>query len=138
MLKARLGVLIVVAAALVFSAASLAAVKTTGPGSRVDVYVHMSDKDFIVELLTQSDYRGGQEMFLTAPSEVVRGEVARFNVLNVGKKARNFSVFGKTTPTLKPGGKATILVPLVRRGVFPYTSKGGKGTKTLKGVFLVN
>jgi hypothetical protein len=122
------------AVALVFSATSLA---TTGPGSRVDVYVHITDKNFITELLTQSDYRGGQEMYLTAPTEVVRGEVARFDILNVGKKDHNFSVFGKTTAMLKPGGKATILVPLVTRGQFPYVSKG-KGTPTLRGVFLVN
>jgi hypothetical protein len=123
--------------ALVLSAASFAAVKTTGPGSRVDVYVHISDKNFIVEMLTQSDYKGGEELYMTDPTEVMRGEVARFNVLNVGKKPHNFTVFGKTTPTLKPGGKATILVPLVRRGSFPYTSKS-KGAKTLKGVFVVN
>ena len=72
MLNVRLFVFTAVAA-LVFSAASLAAVKTTGPGSRVDVYVHISDKTFIIELLTQSDYKGGQEMFMTDPSEVVRG-----------------------------------------------------------------
>jgi hypothetical protein len=139
MMKVRLFIFTAVAA-LVLSAASFAAVKTTGPGSRVDVYVHMSDKAFIVELLTQSDYKGGQEMFITDPSEVMRGEVARFNVLNVSKKARTFSVFGKTTPTLKPGGKATILVPLLRRGTFPYISKGAKGSnaKVLKGVFQVN
>jgi hypothetical protein len=136
MLKVALLVSTVVAA-LVFSVASLGAVKTTGPGSRVDVYVHISSKNFILEMLTQSDYKGGQELYITDPSEVMRGEVARFNVLNVSKQARNFSVFGKTTPTLKPGGKAVILVPLVKRGSFVYTSKG-KGTKTLKGVFVVN
>jgi hypothetical protein len=124
--------------ALVVSAASLAAVKTTGPGSRVDVFINIKDKSYIVELQTQSDYRGGQEMYLTDPSEVMRGEVARFDLWNLGNQPRTFSVFGKTTPTIKAGGKATILVPLVKRGQFPYTIKGGKGTKTLKGVFTVN
>ena len=123
--------------ALVVSAASFAAVETTGPGSRVDVYVHITSKNFIVELLTQSDYKGGLEMYITAPQEVLRGEVARFDIENVSKQRRNFSVFGKTTPTLKPGGKATIIVPLVTRGSFVYTSKG-KGMKTLKGLFTVN
>ena len=39
---------------------------------------------------------------------------------------------------LKPGATATILVPLVKRGQFPYTSSGPKGTKVLRGVFTVN
>ena len=43
MLKAPL-VICAVAVALVCSAASLAAVKTTGPGSRIDVFVNIFDK----------------------------------------------------------------------------------------------
>ena len=142
MLKVPL-LLITVAVEMVFSAAPSA---TTGPGSRLDVYVHITDQNFIIGLYTQSDYKGGQEMYLTDPTEVMRGEVARFNVLNVGKKPHNFTVFGHTTKTLKPGGKigtcpkatcSVFLVPLTKRGTFPYkvTINGNKG---LRGTFLVN
>ena len=124
--------------ALVFSAASFAMVRTTGPGSRVDVYIHITDTKFITQMYTQSDYKGGNELYLTDPSEVQRGQVARFNILNVGKRLHNFTVFGKKSPTLKPGGKWVVVVPLVRRGAFPYASTLDKGKRGLKGVFLVN
>ena len=139
----KIPLLLCMAGALVFSATSSA---TTGPGSRVDVYVHITDKGFLVQLLTQSDFKGGQEMYMTDPTEVVRGEVARFNILNVGKKPHNFTVFGHTTKTLQPGGKAgtcpktncaVFIVPLLKRGQFPYKVTVN-GNKSLRGVFLVN
>ena len=120
--------------ALTFSAASVASVKTTGPGTQVTVYVNITNTSFVVELVAQA----GGETNLAAPSEIVRGDIATFDVHNVGKQAHNFSVFGKTTPFLKPGARATILVPLVRRGQFTYTSRGPKGTNVLRGVFTVN
>ena len=54
-------------------------------------------------LYTQSDYKGGSELFFTEWSEVSRGEVARFNITNKGSKPHKFKVFGKTTKAIKPG-----------------------------------
>jgi hypothetical protein len=137
MLKVPL-VVFAVAVALVSSAAAFAAVKTTGPGSRLDVTVNMFDTRHDILLMTQSDYKGGLELYMTDWIDVTRGEVARFTIYNKGKKLHNFKVFGKVrTKPIKPGRTATFIVPLLKRGVFPYMSTLN-ANKGLKGIFTVN
>jgi len=133
MLKLRVFGLAVFAA-LVFSASSVA---TTGPGSRLLVYINIQDTKLIKAMYTLSDYKGGQEAYLTDDIEVTRGEIAKFTIWNQGKKPAKFTVMGRTTPLLKPGAKSYFIIPLVRRGAFPYQTLTATGKKGFKGVFNV-
>ena len=123
--------------ALTFAAAPFAKVQTTGPGSRLDVFVKMTDHKIQVAMYALSDYAGPSEMYMEDPTNVVRGEVATFTVINAGKKAHNFVLLGKKTPTIKPGKRAKFTVSLLHRGAFAYhtTVNTAKG---LTGTFVVN
>jgi hypothetical protein len=142
MLKVLLFVLTAVVA-LAIPASSLATAKTTGPGSRLDVTIDLFDttskerygQAFVVYLMTQSDYRGGLELFITDWTEVTRGEVAKITLRNKGKKLHTFKLFG-TTKKVHPGRQAVFIKQLLKRGLFPYQMD--KGTKGYKGIFTVN
>ena len=121
-------------AAALFSATSLA---TTGPGSRLQVVVKITDQKVVMGMYTLSDYAGPSEQFVTGPYDVTRGQVAQFIVWNTGKKEHNFTIFGKKTPNLKPGKRATFTVSLLRRGEFLWQSTLDKGKKGFKGRFYV-
>jgi len=128
--KVRIFVLAVFVA-LAFSASSVA---TTGPGSRLMVYFNIHDTKLVKAMYTLSDYKGGSEAYLTDDIEVTRGEIAKFTIWNQGTKPARFTVMGRKTPLIKPGKKSYFIVPLVRRGAFPYVATG---KKSFKGVFNV-
>jgi uncharacterized cupredoxin-like copper-binding protein len=75
--------------------------------------------------------------FSGIPSSVKAGTVT-FKVKNSGKIPHDFSIGGKTTPIIKPGGSATLKVSL-KKGKAAYkctvpghAAAGMKGTLTVK------
>jgi hypothetical protein len=93
---------------------------TTAPGQSSSIHVRLSDTGVWIQFQ-------GQE---------ARGVIADFEIVNVGKEPHSFTLLGKKTPVLKPGGKASFTVTLLRRGTFPYRSTGEKG-KVFRGLFVV-
>ena len=125
------------ALALVFSASSLAVGKTTGPGSRLNLYVIITDQKISLDLFALSDYAGANELYEEPLQDVKRGDVALVVVENRGKKPHNFALLGEKTALIKPGGKARFTVSLLARGSFPYSSSTSGTTKDLKGKLIV-
>jgi plastocyanin len=137
MLKVRL-LILSAAAVLVFSAESFATIKTTDPGSRLDVTVSMFDSRHDILMMAQNDCKRAYGCYMTDWIDVTVGKIARFTIFNRGTKPHNFKIFGKVrTTAIKPGHKASFIVRLERRGVFPYFSTLN-GNKGLRGVFTVN
>jgi|HubBroStandDraft_1064217.scaffolds.fasta_scaffold479463_1 hypothetical protein len=93
---------------------------TTAPGQSSSIHVRLSDTGVWIQFQ-------GQE---------ARGVIANFEIVNVGKEPHSFSLLGKQTPVLRPGGKASFTVTLLRRGAFPYRSTADKG-KVFRGYFIV-
>jgi hypothetical protein len=125
--------LIVIAVALTCSAVALAAPRTTGPSKRVTVLVLINDKGIAVHpyVAVGSDSDLGQNLqVLRGP--IPRGDYLSFNVLNRGKKTHSFTIFGKTTSPIKPGGKAHLFVAATVRGNFNFGSTLDKG-KSFRG-----
>ncbi len=56
---------------------------------------------------------------------------------NKGGKPHNFAAFGKKTPTLRPGAKASFEIALLHRGSFAYKSTLDKGKRAFSGVLEV-
>jgi mono/diheme cytochrome c family protein len=62
----------------------------------------------------------------------------RFVVKNVGKSPHNFKVANRTTPTLKTGKTAALVVTFTRAGNYGYISTAkGDAARGLKGMFKV-
>jgi len=122
-MKARTLVLVAsvlaVAAAMTFSAVSLARPQTTEPTKYRLVVVVLSDKGIRLGYYSDSRTHDG---YLPVPSFVPRGDYVSFNVVNTGKKVHNFTIFGKKTKPLKPGGKSHLFTAAMVRGSFPYGS----------------
>src|SRR5216684_2398453 len=106
-----------------FPTVSLATPKTTGPTKRVTVLVVIDDKGIklhpFVGIGSDSDLGQNLQVLL---GPIPRGDYVSFNVYNYGKKPHNFTIFGKKTPLLKPGGKAHLFATAIVRGSFPYKS----------------
>jgi plastocyanin len=100
---------------------ALAAEATTAPGARTTIYVQITDSEIIF-------FNGN-----TMP----RGVIVTFDAINHGKKKHNFSIFGKTTPVLKPGTRAKFTVTLLTRGVYRYECTINAHGKFFHGLFAV-
>lgn len=93
------------------------------------------------ELLREIDVRITDRGIVTdtglARSELIRGSVAEFRVVNASSKPRNFAVGIDRTPVLAPGERDRIHVDLAVRGPLPYrvTVNCAPG---LSGVFQVS
>ncbi len=124
--------------AVAFSAVSLASPKTTTPSKKVTVVVLITDRGIKVSLFAEALGVDGQPEPNTsmAVTRVPRGGYVSFNVFNRGKKMHNFTVFGKTTAPIKPGGKAHLFSPANTRGAFAYKSTFDKGA-AFRGVLTV-
>ena len=123
-----------VALALLCSSVSLAGSRTTQPGKTVLVYFVINDQKIAYAIYRTM--QGGNTNELTLQRYVVRGDFAKFFVINRGKKPHGFVFFGHKIPTLKPGGKVHFSAALLRRGAFPYASTTDPG-KAFRGVFPV-
>ena len=122
------------ALALLGSSASLAGSRTTQPGKTVLVYFVINDQKIVYGIYREQ--QGGGTDFLTLEKYVVRGDFAKFFVINRGKKAHGFVFFGHKIPTLKPGGKVHFSAALLRRGSYPYSSPTDPG-KAFRGKFPI-
>jgi hypothetical protein len=112
-------------AAAVLAGSAVAAPATTAPSRSVLVEVLITDKGIVLAQWVSSLTHNGL-MVLAGP--VPRGDYVSINILNRGKRVHDFTVFGKKTPPIKPGGKAHLFVRAVSRGSFPYRSTLDKGT----------
>ena len=131
-MKAR--ALFVVIAALALPGVSHAASRTTMPSKAILVNVDINDKG-IRTAMFHTD--GPKATDYWAAYYALRGEVAYFVVRNHGRKPHNFTVLGKKTKTIGPGGHARFHVALLRRGSFPYKSTLDGGKKGFRGVITV-
>jgi hypothetical protein len=125
----KLGILTVVVAALVVSATSLAAVRTTAPSKTISILVVINDKEIIVAPATGSTTHGGSLGPAPLTGPIPRGDYVSVDVLNTGKKIHNFTIFGKKTKPIKPGGKAHLFVDTIARGKYPWASTLDKGKR---------
>jgi hypothetical protein len=124
------------AAALTFSATSLAAPMTTAPTKTVLVQVLITDQRMIVAQYQGERLGNGQPGFAVFPGSIPRGDYLKFVVQNRGKKVHNFTIFGKTTKPIKPGGMAHFNKLAKIRGKFPYRSTFDKG-KAFRGTIVI-
>jgi hypothetical protein len=123
----RVVTLAALAAALTFSGASAAAVRTTAPSKTISILVVINDKEIIVAPSTGSTTHGGSNGPAPLTGAIPRGDYVSIDVLNTGKKVHNFTIFGKKTKTIKPGGKAHLFVDTIARGKYPWGSTLDKG-----------
>jgi hypothetical protein len=100
---------------------ALAAEATTAPGVHTTIYVQITDSEIIF-------FNGN-----TLP----RGVIVTFETINHGKKKHNFSIFGKSTPVLRPGTRAKFTVNLLKRGVYPYKCTVNAHGRFFHGLFAV-
>jgi hypothetical protein len=107
--------LLAVVAALAFSATSQAASRN------VVVDVLITDKGLVLGLYLNTPVADITTM-TPIMGTVSRQDDLHFVVFNRGKKAHNFSIFGKATSTIKPGGSAKFEQRAPGRGKFPYGS----------------
>jgi hypothetical protein len=124
----------VLALALLGSSVSLAGSRTTQPGKTVLVYFVINDQKTAYAIYREQ--LGGGTTELTLQRYVLRGDFAKFTVINRGKKAHGFDFYGHKIPTLKPGGKVHFSAALLRRGSYPYSSPTDPG-KAFSGRFPV-
>lgn len=137
MLRARRLAAVAAAAlalALLCSSASLAGSRTTQPGKTVLVYFVINDQNIAYAIYREQ--QGGGTGELTLQKYVLRGDFAKFFVINRGKKPHGFTFLGKKFASLGPGRKTHFSRALLVRGKFPYRSTTDPG-KAFSGVFPV-
>lgn len=122
--------------ALAFSPASLAALKTTAPAKTISILVVINDKEIIVAPARGSTTHNGSLGPAPLTGPLPRGDFVSVDVLNTGKKVHNFTIFGKTTKPIKPGGKAHFFVDDITRGKHLWGSTLDKG-KAFHGSLIV-
>lgn len=119
---------------IVALAAAAPATATTQPSQAILVNVHITDKGIRTAMFHTS---GPRSTDYWAAFYATRGEIAYFVVRNMGKKPHDFTVLGKKTKTIRPGGAARFHVVLNRRGSFPFHSTLDKGKKGFSGQLKV-
>jgi hypothetical protein len=130
---------VAIAAAMTFSAVSLAGARTTAPSKKITILVVINDAGITVHtfagVLVHGDPEEGALMQLPGP--VPRGDYMSFNIYNRGKNVHNFTIFGKQTSSIKPGGKAHLFSVARSRGNFLYQSTLDKSKKSFRGYFTI-
>jgi len=106
--------------ALVSVGLASARINTTSPGQHVTEVV-----------LIQS-----QGITVGNNARLPRGVIVTFYVKNLTQTAKNFKIFGKTTPAIRPGRQAKLTLTLEARGVFPYQSTL-HASRVFRGLFIV-
>jgi hypothetical protein len=125
--RAASAAVIAAAAALAGACVATAAVRdtppymTAAPSKSVTVLVVIDDGGITVHKFRQAGAGAGASLE-TLAGPVPRGDLLTFNVYNRGKSAHNFTIFGKATPTLKPGRNAHLYFAVKSAGRFLYRS----------------
>jgi hypothetical protein len=122
----------VVAAALVLAATSAA---TTDPAKKITLVVILNDKGLTLAPFSQLG-TGPATTLNPLAGPVPRGDYVSINVYNRGSKAHDFTIFGKKTKPVKPGGRAHLFVAAMKRGKFLYRSTLDQG-KAFQGYLRV-
>jgi plastocyanin len=105
------------------------------PSKNVTVLVVIDDRGIAVHAFRQAGAGSGTSLeTLTGP--VPAGDLVTFNVYNRGKKLHNFTIFGKSTPTLKPGKTGRLYFAVKAPGRYLYRSTMDK-TTAFKGYLTV-
>jgi uncharacterized cupredoxin-like copper-binding protein len=79
----------------------------------------------------------GEYYFQLSSSSAPAGAVV-FHVVNDGSLQHDFSIAGKTTPLVNPGGTATLTVTLTRTGTQPFLcTVAGHAEQGMTGTFTV-
>ena len=123
------------AALLAVPSVSLAAARTTLPTKTIVVEVFITDQRVLV-----IPYQGqsiSSVGFVPLVGPIPRGDYVKFSVLNRGKKLHSFTIFGKKTAPIKPGGRAVFNKLALVRGRFPWASPLDKGKKGFSGTITV-
>jgi hypothetical protein len=124
-------------AALAVPATSLAAATTTAPAKTISILVVINDKQIeVVPARGQANHNGS-----LGPTPLTgalpRGDYVSISILNTGKQVHDFSIFGKTTKPIKPGGKAHLFADAITRGKHLWESTLDKGKKNFHGSLTV-
>ena len=117
-----LGVAAMIAASAVLPSASLAVTRTTTPTKYLLIVFVITDKGTSVGKFGSAP---NHDSMIPVPEIIPRGDIMTINVLNRTKKIMTFSVFGKKTPPIKPGGKGHLQQIALVRGSFQWTTKVG-------------
>jgi uncharacterized cupredoxin-like copper-binding protein len=123
----QLGTLSLVALAAATIAASalvpLASARTDETATATATTVRVSGGEFFFKLSTKS---------ISKPGTVT------FAFKNVGHVQHDFKITGKTTPRIKPGKTARLVVTFKRKGTYAYLcTLPGHAAAGMKGVFTV-
>jgi hypothetical protein len=132
----RCRLIVTAVVALGFPTVALGAAKTTAPGRAVLVRVNITDKG--ISAYYWAIANAGGDLTYVSQTYLLRGEIAYFSIRNLGRKPHDFVAFGKKTPELRPGSKATFHLVLATRGSFAYQSTLDKRNVKFRGVFRVN
>jgi hypothetical protein len=123
------------AAAIFVVPVSSARRATTTPSKTVIVQVVINDKG--IKLFKWVALSGGPSSNLQEmPGPVPRGDYVSFTIFNRGHRRHEFSVFGKKTRPIAPGGKAHLFSVALSRGSFAYESPLDRG-KAFRGFLTV-
>jgi hypothetical protein len=128
--------MLAVAVAMTFSSFSLAGAKTTAPSKKVLIFVLINDDGIYLGKYGMIINNKFAEDLVPLTTAVPRGDYVSFQVLNRGKNVHDFTILGKRTPRLKPGGKAHLFLTALTRGNFLYRSTLDKG-KSFRGYLSV-
>src|SRR6478609_9043850 len=109
--------LLALLASLACAGGATARVSTTEPSKSVLLQVLVTDKGIVLGKWVSSVTHDGM-LVLAGP--IPRGDWVSISVLNRSKRPQVVTVLGKTTPRIKPGGKAHLFTRALRRGTFPY------------------
>jgi hypothetical protein len=127
-LKIRL-LIVAVVAALAVPAASL------GAARNVVIDVVITDRGIVLGEYTNNQVADISSMTpLMGP--LYKKDDVHFVVFNRSKKSQNFSVFGRTTSTIRPGGSAKFEQRPPHAGKFPYKSTLASGP-SFRGILTV-
>jgi hypothetical protein len=132
------------AAALALAGGSAAATKTTAPSNKVTVLVVIDDKGMKVSTFVgigvgpadKNDPDNDPTSIQVLRGPIPRGDYLSFNIMNRGKKAHDFTAFGKKTKPIKPGKTAHLFAQALSRGSFGYRSTLDKG-KAFRGQLTI-
>ncbi len=124
------------ATALALPISSVAATETTAPAKTISILVVISDKQIEVVPARGSTSHNGSLGPTPISGSLPRGDYVSITVLNTGKKVHDFSIFGKQTKPIKPGGKAHLFADAITRGTHPWESTLDKG-KNFHGSIIV-
>jgi hypothetical protein len=101
----------------------------------VVVEVLITDKRIVFVKYLNTDVGDVQYSYVPLIGPVPRGDRVTVNIINHGTRRARFTIFGKTTSSITPGGRATLIEWPARPGNFEYRAVTGR--KTVTGELLV-